>query len=347
MEEYQDLYRSYFFNSRDLACIATKEGYFVQLSDSWEVETGYTKDELCAEPYVNFVHPDDKENTAHATITLSRGVPVLKFENRYRTKAGGYIWLSWSAISVDTNGLVFASARNVTVEKELRNNLDESNKFKLMLLARVNHEIKTPLTSIKGYTQLLELTIDKKGIAVSYIEKILKNVTFLSTILDEITDLTKLYQDIVHLKYDIVSLGSIIDDSIVVVGDPNGVNLVLDRRYFETLINVDVGKFKQCVVNLLSNSIKYNKPDGSVRIYCNKDLNKIHLFVADTGIGIPTDKFYRIYTPFDRLDRDSTVQGTGLGLSITKKFLEKMNCSISFESKVDVGTTFRVDIPLV
>src|SRR5688572_280927 len=100
--------------SLDLLCVAGFDGYFKHLSRSWQDALGWTLDELRAQPYVELVHPADRDATAGEAARIASGTRVLQFENRYRHKNGSYRWLSWRAAPHVDEGLIYAAARDVT-----------------------------------------------------------------------------------------------------------------------------------------------------------------------------------------------------------------------------------------
>jgi two-component system, sensor histidine kinase and response regulator len=109
--------REFFELSLNLWCIAGTDGYFKHLNPAWEATFGYTREELFARPYVEFVHPDDREATIAEAAHVALGRSTLSFENRYRSKDGTYKWLLWSAIARPEKGLIYAIAANVTDRK--------------------------------------------------------------------------------------------------------------------------------------------------------------------------------------------------------------------------------------
>src|SRR4030067_3522449 len=110
--------RDRLFNySIDLLCIAGFDGYFKQLNPAWQRTLGWTNDELLSKPYLEFVHPDDREATMHAAGTLIGGQLVYSFENRYLCKDGAYKWISWNSYPLTEDGLIFAVARDETERK--------------------------------------------------------------------------------------------------------------------------------------------------------------------------------------------------------------------------------------
>ena len=110
----------FFTLSLDMLCVAGFDGYFKRLNPAWERALGYTRDELLARPYADFVHPDDRIPTATAADTLSLGGQVLAFENRYRAKDGTYRWLQWAAVPYPSEHTIYAAARDITERKEAR-----------------------------------------------------------------------------------------------------------------------------------------------------------------------------------------------------------------------------------
>ena len=111
--------RRFFDLSEDLLCTYSPTGYFVEFNSTWERTLGYTAEEMCSRPAIEFVHPDDRERTRAASRTRERTGRIADFENRYRTKDGGWRWLRWSATaSDDDGGLIYARAVDVTENVE-------------------------------------------------------------------------------------------------------------------------------------------------------------------------------------------------------------------------------------
>jgi rsbT co-antagonist protein RsbR len=120
----QDPYRRLFELSPDLLGIANMEGYFLQLSPSWESRVGHTRDELCASPFLAFVHPDDQAKTAEVAGGLANGIDVVSFKNRYRCKDGSYRWIHWTCVPSEDR--IYFVARDITDQQRLEEDLHAS-----------------------------------------------------------------------------------------------------------------------------------------------------------------------------------------------------------------------------
>ena len=132
--------------SRDLLCVATLDGWLVNLNPAWQATLGWTREELTGRPFIDFVHPDDVDATIRAAAGLGNGEAQLGFENRYRRRDGSYRWLSWNA--VPRNGLIFATVRDVTVERSQDEELRRS-RATLKTLFETSYQLQA-LLSLDG-----------------------------------------------------------------------------------------------------------------------------------------------------------------------------------------------------
>jgi signal transduction histidine kinase len=231
---------------------------------------------------------------------------------------------------------------------------EKANHAKSEFLARMSHELRTPLNSILGFTQLLEMNIQSK---LSYIEK--DNLRTISSagkhlleLINKVLDLSRIESGDMNLSIEKINMVPIVDNAISIsksLANAKGVSLEYQKTpqnsYF---VKIDPLRFKQVVLNLISNAIKYNKPNGSVFVsYEKRNDGMMRLGIKDTGYGIAEDKKDKVFSPFERFNVDAeTIEGAGIGLTITKKLVELMNGTIGFESTAGEGCFFYVDIPV-
>src|SRR5439155_15621365 len=119
----EEEFDQFFMISLDPLCIAGFDGYFKRLNPAWERTLGYTTNELLTEPFLSFVHPDDRERTAAEAAKLAGGRDTIRFENRYRCKDGSYRWMLWTATPHRDRELIFAAARDMTESKQAEDDL--------------------------------------------------------------------------------------------------------------------------------------------------------------------------------------------------------------------------------
>src|SRR3989442_11800263 len=117
----------FFTISLDMLCIAGLDGYFKRLNPAWEATLGHSNEELCAHPWLYFVHPDDVDKTIAQGQKLAEGLPAIRFENRYRCADGSYRWLLWNAATVPGSDVIYAAATDITEVKRFQQALGERN----------------------------------------------------------------------------------------------------------------------------------------------------------------------------------------------------------------------------
>ena len=217
--------------------------------------------------------------------------------------------------------------------------------------ANVSHELKTPLTSISGFAEILMQGGTDPKITIDFSKSIYDEAQRMTTLVNDIIKLSKLDEKSIAMEKEALSLRTICREVMEVLSaSAKAKNLSLNLEGDSGLINGVEPVIYEMVYNLVDNAIKYNKIDGSVNINIQElsnnvgDKNKVVLSVHDTGIGIPAVEKDRIFERFYRIDksRSRSLGGTGLGLSIVKHAAKYHNASILVTSEEGSGSTFTV-----
>ena len=217
-------------------------------------------------------------------------------------------------------------------------------------VANVLHELKTPLTSIKGFVEtLLEGAMEDKENSINFLKIIDNHTDRLNTLINDLLDLSHIESKEIVLNKDKFVLAGLVNE--VVMGfksqtKKRGIEVKFDLPPGLEIL-ADKSKIEQVLVNFISNAIKYNKDKGFVRIYSEQLADKIKIVVEDSGSGIPAKDIPRIFERFYRVDkaRSRELGGTGLGLSIVKHIIELHSGSVGVESVEGLGSKFWFTIP--
>lgn len=213
----------------------------------------------------------------------------------------------------------------------------------------VSHELKTPITSIRGYTELLlnNFAVDEE-MKSEFMSRILKETEHMNNLINDILMISRLEtKDTEELKSEI-RLAILLDDVLATFRPSMELNeLSVHVDCIPCTILANSNQIKELFSNLISNAIKYNKKGGSIDIKVSAEHKNLHIAICDTGIGIPVDEKNRVFERFYRVDRarSKKISGTGLGLSIVKHIVGYYQGTISLESKVNEGSTFTIRIP--
>lgn len=225
-----------------------------------------------------------------------------------------------------------------------------SQQMRQEFFSNVSHELKTPITSIQGFAELLESgMVTDEATKKEFLSRIKKETRSMTNLIDDILMISKLESKQHEVAFAPLRIKPLIEDiisSLSSVAQLQGISMTLDCEDITYYANAQ--QIHQLVNNLMSNAVKYNRENGRVQVTVKQEANNLLIAVADTGIGIPKASQGRVFERFYRVDkgRSKKMGGTGLGLSIVKHIVQFYNGSISLESQVNVGTTITVRLPI-
>jgi signal transduction histidine kinase/CheY-like chemotaxis protein len=229
---------------------------------------------------------------------------------------------------------------------------ESANRAKNDFMSRMSHELRTPLNAILGFGQLLGM--DREPPLAprqqQWVAQIEQAGWHLLRMIDDILDLSRVESGSLRLRIEPVPLAPVLEAALAMVGPQAAdrqVELRSDPGCAESLVVLaDATRLRQALLNLLSNAVKYNRSGGSVRVACSAAGGSVELRVIDDGIGMSDEQLARLFTPFERLGRETSgVQGTGIGLVITKLLVERMGGSLEVRSTLGRGSTFALRLP--
>lgn len=398
LEESLGYLQAVFDDSEDMIATTDTEGRIVKFSKGGERILGYTEDEVigrkASELYL------DKEERAKILEALKKKGAVYNYETRLLRKDGSPVDISLTISQLrDKDGNVIGTvgvSKDITEDKRMREELKEKNReleelttsleekvlertrelerintelrraneVKARFISNMSHELKTPLHSIIGFSEvLLERTsgdINEKQ--QRHITNILNSGRHLLQLLNNVLDLAKIEAGRIELSYESFHVETVINEVMMVLrhlSERKMIKLGADVNYEVTEFTADKVKFKQILYNLLSNAIKFTPEGGKVGVsveklvagdlfyWAPKGREFIKVSVWDTGVGIKPEDRERIFEEFEQLDPSRSVEGVGLGLAMTKKFIELHGGYIDVESTYGKGSIFNVYLPVV
>lgn len=362
-EKFATAFRS---NSAMMSISSFENGKYIDINNEFEETLGYSRNETIGKTNRELGLFVDQDLASKIVDKLRKSIAVRKKEVQLITKSGEIrtAVISCDSIFIGEERCVLTVAMDISdrkkAEEEIRKarkEAERANLAKSEFLSRMSHELRTPMNSILGFAQLLNMGVlappQKLGV-----NHILRSGKHLLDLINEVLEISRIEAGHLTLVTENVPLNRTIHEMMDIVQpqlSDGGISLHFDNSEDNRLhIKTDVQRFKQVLLNLLNNAIKYNKVGGTIEVKTEirpqsiLGHTPIRISIKDSGIGIKQEDIPKLYTPFERIGAEKTsTEGTGLGLSVVKKLMEAMNGELGVESVVGVGSTFWIELPIV
>jgi len=360
--------RSLIESNIDAIMTTDPAGIITDVNKQMEALTGCTRDELIGAPFKSYF--TDPERAKAAIKLVLREKKLTNYELTARSRDGKTTVVSYNATTFYDRDRqlqgVFAAARDVTERKLLDQALQEqnvelkrargaaekANLAKSDFLSSMSHELRSPLNAILGFAQLINSDSPPPTPSqAASIDQILHAGWYLLQLINEILDLAQIESGRMALSLEPTSLTEVMFECQAMIepqAQKRGIKMTFPQFDLPCFVDADRTRLKQVLINLISNAIKYNRPNGTVAVEVNGDGNtakRTRVSVKDTGAGLPPDMLMQLFQPFNRLGRErSTEEGTGIGLVMSKRLVELMGGEIGVESAVGSGSVFWFEL---
>lgn len=322
------------------------EGNFVYFNQIWLDYTGFSSEELKSRGWSQLIHPEEQEAFEENWQRSLKTGADFEMEIRIISKNGNYKWhLSRAEAVKDENGAIKMWINTNTQIHKLK----EEEKKKEDFLKMVSHELKTPVTSIKGYVQLLLSLLNNDNIGDSSIpvkpslERIDHQIARLTRLISEMLDLSRIEENQLELQKQIFSINDLVDQTVQDINYTNTQHNITVTHDFCCEVDADKDRIGQVLINFITNAIKYSPESQDIQVIIRKEESgKVEVGVRDQGIGIEEVNHKKIFRRFYRIGGKSeeTYAGFGIGLYLANEIIQRHNGIIKVKSEVGKGSEF-------
>jgi PAS domain S-box-containing protein len=333
-------------SSDDAIVSKTLDGIITSWNPAAERMFGYTAAEAIGQSITLIIPPELHQEEGDILGKLRRGVRIQHYETVRMRKDGTKVAVSLSISPVrDSTGTIIGAAkiaRDITERLELERRKDE-------FIAMASHELKTPITTLKGFLQLLRRKLERQGLpeAVPTLTRMEAQVDRLNKLIDELLDVSKIQAGRMDYDEEPVDLAALLRETVELLQASSPTHTLLIRGTHQAWMMGDKDRLSQMVTNLITNAIKYSPQANQVDLSLAASPTTVTLRVQDYGVGIPKAEQKNIFDRFYRVrDRHQAFSGLGLGLSITHEIVKQHGGEITVESEEGKGSIFMVSLPL-
>ncbi|MDP1383591.1 PAS domain S-box protein [Priestia megaterium] len=347
LKDNEQLYRSLVENNTDAIINLDLNFNILSVNEATEKITGYCKEELVKKPFRDLVDKEDQTKVTENFIGASKG-KTSRIEMSGIHKKGHSILLDVKSETIRINEKsvgIFAVVRDITAAKEKEELIRKSEKLSVVgeLACAVAHEVRNPLTSLKGFIQLLQYkNINNEDQDKHYYDIMLTEIERINLIVSEFMMLSR-PQAITYQNKNVVSLLVDVITLLETIAIMKNIEVTREFESNISLVKCEGNQIKQVFINIFKNAIEAVPNNGKIHIKVEKwKNNRICISFSDNGNGIPNDLIGRLGEPF----YTTKEKGTGLGLMVCYKIIEEHGGRINIKSEMNQGTTVDIIFPI-
>jgi PAS domain S-box-containing protein len=297
--------------------------------------------------WINIVHPDDREQNIKLWMDAIKIGHDFVFEHRFIRHDGESRWqLSRAKPLKDNDGNIQMWIGTSTDIHDIKEMDDQKDFF----ISMASHEFKTPITSIKGYVQLLKSKYKNSDDAFlnNTLNILNKQVTTLTTLITDLLDVSKIKSGSLLLKKSKFAINELVEDVIQEIQHINQYHQIIFYKDVEENVFADRESISQVLVNFLTNAVKYSPDSLNVEVKSTLEGNCVKIAVIDKGIGIKEEDKKNVFERFYRVEgkNEKTFPGFGIGLFIASEIIRKHEGKIGVDSKHGEGSIFYFELPI-
>ncbi|MFM1782475.1 MAG: hypothetical protein RIS14_228 [Pseudomonadota bacterium] len=327
---------------------------------------GLSGEKVSEQEFHAHLHPEDLPAALAALQLVIDGVQDFFYsEYRFADASGNYYWLLSRGRVLERDLisgkalLVGGTHIDIVVQKQTEMELREASieaeaasVAKSRFISSMTHELRTPLNAIQGFAQLMRMQHSQGSgdNEPQYIDEILSASSHLNQVVGDILAWSSAQAEQPVLDLRPVNLREVMlacAELVRIEVEYAGLTMKLDLPPDDICVPADERRLRQVILNLISNAIKYNSPDGQITLTYQAVGQHARIIVEDTGIGIDTKLQEQLFQPFQRLGRENTaILGTGIGLSLCREFAKQMGGSMGVSSQPGAGSSFWIELPL-
>jgi PAS domain S-box-containing protein len=319
-------------------------GNLEYLNPQWEQFTGMSTKEIERLTLAYFIHPDDLEQNLELWFEATATGKNFIYEHRFLNKDGQYIWHLTRALPLkDENGNIVRWIGTMTDINDQKENEEKKDEF----ISIASHELKTPLTTIKVFFQLIKKEMTPELRSFNFAGRAARQLGRLERLIEDLLDVSKINAGKMQYNLENFNFREALEEAIESVQETTEQHQIVLEAFDDIPFYGDRYRIEQVVVNLLNNAIKYSPNADKVIVNCQLQNHNLTVSVKDFGIGISDQHKSNLFKRFYRVDNTSSrFQGLGLGLFISSEIIQRHDGTFWVESEPGKGSVFYFLLPL-